>query len=128
MNKANVFTMGRNHADGSNRLVSETIETRNNLGVGWSASLPFIIEDSSSGDLVVTLFFGGGAYELGQDGIKLKNLSRSNILEYDLLDKRVYEDASLSYGDFTLYDFAVLTENYAVADTVFDRSRYGRGD
>jgi hypothetical protein len=41
-------------------------------------------------NMVLNLFYAGEVYELDQTGIKIKNLNKSNILGYDLLDLRIY--------------------------------------
>ena len=123
LNQSNVFSMYRNR-QGVNGLSSHTIERQNNMGVGWSSTLPYIYFDDTSGELVMTLFTGGAAYELDQGGLGIENLKKSNILGYDLLDLRIYENSETGYGEFTLYPFADLASDYGVADTEYDRSGY----
>jgi len=121
-NQSNVFSMSRNPVTGGNRLTSHTIEEVNHLGAGWSADLPYILTDDSSGSRVMNLFFGGGVYEIDQTGINVRNLNKSNLLWYDLVDKRVYRDSSLAYSDgpVTVSDLSV----YGVDDKSSDRNKY----
>lgn len=98
-NQSNIYTMSRNSVTGSNQLTMDTIEAQHNMGVGWSSTLPYILTDDSSGSRVVTLFIGGGAYEIDQNGVENNNPNNSNLLWYDLLDKRIYKDSSKAYSD-----------------------------
>lgn len=119
-NQSNVFAMSRNTVDGSNRLTSHTIEAMNHMGAGWSTNQPYILTDEDSG--TVSLFFGGGTYEIDRTGVKVRNLNKSNLLWYDLLDKRIYEDSSKSYseGPVVLSELSV----YNVADGALERNKY----
>src|SRR5690554_2000277 len=103
LNQANAFNMYCDAYDGSNKLSSETIEQYNRMGVGWSTNLPYIFKDTTSGMQVVYLSFGGAVYELDQSGLALyrsrTHPDRSNILHYDLLDLRVYQESEVRYGD-----------------------------
>ncbi|MBB6478468.1 peptidoglycan DD-metalloendopeptidase family protein [Spirochaeta isovalerica] len=121
-NQSNIFSMSRNPVDGSNRLTSHTIEEVNNMGAGWATSLPYILSDDSSGDRIISLFFGGGAYEIDQTGVKVRNLNKSNILWYDLLDKRIYEDSSKAYTDGPVAVSSL--SSFGVADNDSERNKY----
>lgn len=121
-NQSNVFAMSRDPLDGNNRLTGRTIEEANHLGAGWSTNLPCILTDDDSGSRVISLFFDGGTYEIDQTGVKVRNLNKSNLLWYDLLDRRIYEDSSKSYGDSAV-DVIELS-SYGVADRISERNRY----
>jgi hypothetical protein len=90
LNQSNVFSMYRNDL-GVNGLSSRTIEAQNHMGVGWLTTLLYIYFDDSPGELVMTLFFGGNAYELDQGGLGTENLKKSDILGYDLLDLKTIQ-------------------------------------
>jgi RHS repeat-associated protein len=119
LNQANVFTMYRDPYDGSNKLNSETLEDCNHLGVGWSGTIPYIFADNSSGVKVLNLSFGGNIYQLDQSGLALYrskiNPDKSNILWYDLLDLRVYQEYGIKYEDYPLYYQLLQVEEYDLA-------------
>jgi hypothetical protein len=121
LNQSNVFNMYWNQDVQNNRLNATTVAQQNNMGVGWSTNLPYILSDSSSGQLVLTLFFGG-AYQIDQSNVGTDNPLKSNLLYYDLLDKRIYEDACVSYGDVT--GLGDLQSGYNVDDQGWEYNRY----
>ncbi|HEX3044270.1 MAG TPA: polymorphic toxin-type HINT domain-containing protein [Bacillota bacterium] len=126
LNQSNVFTMSRNPYDGSNQLNSETMERFNRIGVGWSRNIPYIFKDNSSGVQVINLCFNGSVYELDQSGLALYksgiNPDKSNILGYDLLDLRVYQEAGVNYGAFS--GLANLPPEYGVTDQADTQNEY----
>jgi hypothetical protein len=102
LNQSNVFAMGQDMVDGSNYSSSDTLEQFNRLGVGWSASLPYIFEDTGSTCTITNLSFGGNIYELESSTLPVYNTNNSNIRGYDLLDLRVYSGSTgsaISYED-----------------------------
>jgi RHS repeat-associated protein len=115
--------MYRESDTGENRLSSATVEGRTHLGAGWSANVPMIYDDLSSGEKLQYLFLDGSAYELDQGGMKVRNNQKSNILWYDLLDKRVYEDSSVSYGDNPRFA-DIAAAHGEVGDGALARSKY----
>ena len=118
LNQSNAFTMYQSPDDGSNKLNSETMEGFNRLGVGWSTNLPYIFKDNSSGIQVINLCFNGSVFELDTSGLALYkskiNPDKSNILWYDLLDLRVYQETGVKYGDYT--GFNSVASQYEIAD------------
>ncbi|MBN2440955.1 MAG: RHS repeat-associated core domain-containing protein [Spirochaetales bacterium] len=124
LNQSNLFTMYCDPDTGENRLSSHTPEEQNHLGAGWNSTLPYIMEDFSSGEGMLHLFFGGSVYEIDREGIKKSNPNTSNLLYYDLDDMRIFESRGISYGDFTHYSLDDLSSEYQVADSHFDRSLY----
>ena len=121
LTRSNVFNMYWNPDAGNNRLDSTTVELQNNLGAGWSTNLPCILSDTSSGSLVLTLFFDG-AYQIDQSGVSVDDPGRSNLLYYDLTDKRIYEKAAVKYGDVT--DLQDLRTSCGVDDGFYDYNKY----
>ncbi|HEX3047262.1 MAG TPA: hypothetical protein VHY08_21085, partial [Bacillota bacterium] len=126
LNQSNVFTMYRNPYDGSNQLNSETMERFNRMGVGWSRNIPYIFKDNSSGVQVINLCFNGAVYELDQSGLALYksgiNPDKSNILGYDLLDLKVYQEAGVTYGNFS--GLTTLPPEYGVTDQADTPNEY----
>lgn len=122
LNKSNVFHMYRD-SEGRNRLGPAPVEKMNRMGSGWSSTLPRIIVDDSSGNRVMNLCYDGNVYEIDQSGVKIYNPNKSNLLGYDLLNVRIYENQGLFYGDFQLYDLDDLAGN-GVTDTVNGHSTY----
>ena len=131
LNKSNAFNMYYDADNKQNRLDSNTLDKYYRLGIGWSSNIPFIREDASSGNTIITLFLGGNAYELDQTGLHTKNLNNSNILGYDLNDIRVYYDKGISYEEFispvteeSLDDIKSLTEYNSITDNNGETSKY----
>ncbi len=126
LNQSNAFTMYRDPYDGSNKLNSETLEQYNRMGVGWSTNLPYIFKDNSSGVQVINLCFSGSVYELDPSGLALYkskiNPDKSNILWYDLLDLRVYQESGIQYSDYS--GFAAIPAEYGVADQGSAQNQY----
>jgi hypothetical protein len=113
----------------NNTLDSDTIERLHRLGVGWSSSLPVIQELNVNSINVVTLFMGGAAYELDQSGLPVNNVNQSNLLGYDLVDKRIFHSSALAYSDYTnpldASDIDALKLKYTdVSDESASRSFY----
>jgi|GEM_PF-2589150 len=121
LSQANVFNMY--YKDGNNRLNSNTAARYNRMGIGWSTTLPYIMENFDTEHMVLNLFFGGNAYEIDQTGINVKNLSKSNLLGYDLVDLRIYKDSAVNYGMFD-GDLTGLQTGYGINDTVSGQSAY----
>ena len=125
LNQANIFTMYRDSVDGSNKLNSETLEKYNRMGVGWSRNIPYIFTDTSSGIQVINLCFNGGVYQLDTSGLALYNSrtnpDKSNVLWYDLLDMRVYQEAGIKYGDYP--DLGLLSD-YGIVDQAQTQNKY----
>ena len=122
LNQSNVFNMY--YKDGNNRLNSNTVEKYNKIGTGWSSTLPYIMENFDSVNMVLNLFYAGEVYEIDQTGVQIKNLNKSNILGYDLLDLRIYEESSVNYGMFDAQPFTALKTTYGLSDNETDMSRY----
>lgn len=121
LNSSNVYNMDLNPVTGNNRLSSNTPETHHHLGVGWASSIPYIHRDINGTREVVHLFFGGSAFQLDLGNVENNNPGNSNILGYDLLDKRVYSGAwgaEISYGDFN------SSLPVRSSDQISERSRY----
>jgi YD repeat-containing protein len=73
------------------------------MGVGWSTSLPYVYEDSTGVQPVLRLFLGGGAYQIDKANMAAEVDDRSNLVGYDLLDKRFYSGTwggELSYRNY----------------------------
>jgi YD repeat-containing protein len=121
--QSNVFAMSQDPVTNLNRLSTDTVESRTRLGAGWTSTVPMIYNDESSGSLVQYLFINGSAYELDQTGMAVKNAQKSNILWYDYLDKRVYHDSGIAYGDRAGFSTSELA-HFGVTDTATARSRY----
>ena len=100
LSTAEVFGMYRIPGTGANGLAGGTPGSEAAVGAGWRPSDPAIHIDEHTGSRVMTLFFGGAAYEIDRGGIGIDRTDRSNLLGYDLVDKRVVESTAASYGDY----------------------------
>ncbi len=124
-NRSNVYTMYWSDSAQNNALSSDTIEKRNRLGAGWSSNLPYIEKNEKPGadEYIENLFLEGSVYEIDTDGAANYIPTKSNLLGYDLLDKRIYESTGIAYSDSGL-DIAALSANYSISDSSSDRSKY----
>jgi hypothetical protein len=140
LNQSNVYHMYQDPYDGSNRLSCDTLERVNRMGAGWSTTIPYIMDDTKSGQLIKNLFIDGNVFNIDYDAATFKNgplgnETYSNLIGYDLLDYRIYRDAGVSYNQFpggipsgyNLWDTVGITNMYVLI--LKDNSRYYfRGD
>jgi RHS repeat-associated protein len=140
LNQSSVYNMFFDSVTGLDTLDNETISKLNNLGIGWSSTLPVIQETFPQNQRVLTLFLGGAAFEIDQSGIAIDNPDKSNLLGYDLVDKRIFTSTDISYDEFVspidpLYTLPELKASYSsrtyangnsasIADRDIDRSGY----
>jgi RHS repeat-associated protein len=124
LNQSNVFNMYWDPENQVNELDSNTVEKYNHLGIGWSSTMPYLFKDASSGDLSLFLFLEGNVYQVDTDGIHTGETNKSNLLGYDLLDKKLYKSSGTGYGDFTFYPLEELNNEYGTAAEVGTRSDY----
>lgn len=123
LNQSNVFNMYQDQTDGSNELNGDTLDKFNGLGIGWSSNIPYIFNDSSSGEFIQYLFLNGQSYQVDRNGIELGDrINESNIIGYDLLDKRIYKSSLISYEE--LSNFQDLRSRYSLSNSEYDRSVY----
>ncbi|MBN2440628.1 MAG: RHS repeat-associated core domain-containing protein [Spirochaetales bacterium] len=94
---ANVFNM---YFETTNKLNSNTIDKQVHMGVGWTSSVPFILENTDASYTTLSLFFNTGVYEIDRTGIESDRDDRSNLAGYDLLDKRIHKSDEINYGMF----------------------------
>jgi len=125
LNQSNVYHMYLDNVTYQNELSSDTIERVNRLGVGWSTNIPVIVEDNKSKELIKTLFFNGNVFQIDFQALSFKNGSTgnetvSNLIGYDLLNLRIYQDTGISYGDFP----GDIPPGYNLADTPEDTNQY----
>ncbi len=122
LNQSNVYAMNKSVYDGSSYLTSDTIEKYNNMGIGWTANIPYVYTDDNSD--IQNLFFNGNVYELNTALLPVYNSNNSNIHGYDLLNLRVYSGvtgSAVSYGD---YNNGIMPTGYPVDDAITDLSEY----
>lgn len=122
LNQSNLFNMYLDPVDYENRLDGNTLDKYNGLGVGWSSNIPYIYDDVSSGDLVKSLFLNGGVYEIDQSGVEINNANASNLLGYDLTDKRIYKSSEITYG--MLLDFETVKAQFNIDSFNTSSSEY----
>ncbi|MCW8965545.1 MAG: hypothetical protein OQK82_02495, partial [Candidatus Pacearchaeota archaeon] len=104
LSRANLFNM---YFDSTNKLNSNTIDRQVRMGVGWTSSIPFILENTDASYTTLSLFFGTGVYEIDRTGVESDRDDRSNLIGYDLLDKRIQKSTERNYGMFDENDFGL---------------------
>jgi YD repeat-containing protein len=103
LSQSAAFHMVYDQDIGNNVISGDTLERQNKMGVGWSTNLPYVYEDKTGVQPVLRLFLGGAAYQIDQASMALEDDSKSNLIGYDLLDKRFYSGVwggEISYREY----------------------------
>jgi hypothetical protein len=103
LSRSGAFHMDYDQDIGNNIISGDTLERQNKMGVGWSTSLPYVYEDTTGVQPVLRLFLGGGAYQIDKANMAAEVDDRSNLVGYDLLDKRFYSGTwggEISYRNY----------------------------
>jgi hypothetical protein len=90
LSQSAAFHMDYDQDIANNIISGDTLERQNKMGVGWSTNLPYVYEDKTGVQPILRLFLGGAAYQIDQANMALEDDSKSNLIGYDLLDKRFY--------------------------------------